>query len=64
MKKIIVNQKKCIGCGMCTIIVPKVFGLGKNGRAVVINQDTKFVKKINEAISTCPGGAISYKKGQ
>lgn len=62
MRKILINQKKCIGCGTCTVIAPKIFKLGENGKARVINQDAELVEKINEAISACPGGAISYKR--
>lgn len=60
--KIAINQKKCIGCGICTIIAPKIFKLGENGKAKVVSQDAESVKKINEAISACSDGAISYKR--
>lgn len=62
MKRIIIDQKKCIGCGMCTIVVPNVFNLGEDRKSKVIGQNKKQVKNIDKAISACPVGAISYKK--
>jgi len=47
---------------MCTVIASKIFKLGENGKAMVVSRDADSVEKINEAISTCPGGAISYKR--
>jgi len=61
MKYVIVDKKKCIGCGTCVYIAPNIFQLGKDGKSKVINQDVKSIKKIDEAISSCPVGAISYK---
>jgi len=61
MKKIVVDQNKCIGCGACSFIAPKIFKLGKNGKSAVINQSLQGTKECDEAIASCPVGAISYK---
>lgn len=61
MKKTIVNQKDCIGCGTCTFIAPKTFKLGKNGKAKVVSRLGDNEKKIKSAIESCPVNAISTK---
>lgn len=52
-----VDQNKCIGCGLCTSICPKVFKLGDDGKAHVISK--KVEPCVKEAIESCPVGAIS-----
>ena len=61
MKKIVVNQKKCIGCGTCTVLASKNFKLNKNGKAQVISQTGGGKKEVSDAIVRCPVRAISYK---
>jgi len=53
-----VDQKKCIGCGLCTSICPEVFELGKNGKSTVKDPNSK-AKCVKEAIASCPVQAIS-----
>ena len=62
MTKIVIDQKKCIGCGTCTVLAPKTFKLGKNGKAEIMNQKGDSETKIKEAISSCPVQAISVKE--
>lgn len=62
MKKIVVNQKKCIGCGTCAILVPRTFKIGKDGKSEVVNQDGNSKEDILNAIDSCPVSAISFKK--
>lgn len=47
---------KCIGCGTCASICEEVFEL-KGPRAFVKEQ--KDIPCVDEAISSCPVGAIS-----
>lgn len=61
MKKIVINQKNCIGCGTCTVIAAKTFKLGKNGKAEVVSQLGDDEAKIKNAIESCPVNAISAK---
>jgi ferredoxin len=61
MKKIVIDQKKCIGCGTCNILAAKTFKIGKKGKAEVINQKGDSETNIKEAISSCPVQAISAK---
>lgn len=61
MKKLVVDQKKCVGCGTCFLVAEKVFKLGKDGKSQVADQTAGTQKEIEEAISSCPVGAISYR---
>lgn len=62
MKKIVVDAKKCIGCGVCPILAPKTFRMNRKGKSEVISQTASSQKEIKEAIAGCPVGAI-YLKG-
>jgi len=59
MKKVIIDQDKCIGCTTCTIIAPKDFKMVKNGKANVINSNPKNLSDVKKAIKSCPTRAIS-----
>jgi ferredoxin len=52
-----VDPKKCIGCGTCTAICPKVFELGDDGKSHVIGKDGNC--NLKEVVESCPSGAIS-----
>jgi ferredoxin len=59
MKKLIVDQEKCIGCGSCVSICPKVFVL-EGGKSKVIDQAGDSEVNIKLAIDACPTQAISW----
>ncbi len=54
-----IDKKKCIGCGTCTVVAPKSFKLGDDGKAQVIKPPGDEEKKIKEAVDSCPVNAIS-----
>jgi len=58
-KKIYVDKEKCIGCGACESICPKVFTL-KDGKAETKVSSTNE-KCVEEAKDSCPVQAISIK---
>lgn len=62
MKKLVVNKDSCIGCGTCTTISPKVFKMGDDGKAEIIDQAADTAENIQNAIDSCPVTAISYKE--
>lgn len=62
MKKPVVNKKKCIGCGTCTVLAAKTFRLANDGKAEVINPPGDEEEKIKEAMDACPVNAISLEK--
>lgn len=60
MEKIKVNKDKCLGCGMCVGINSDVFEFDDDGLAKAnpdkITEDNE--EEVNEAINSCPVGAI------
>jgi len=62
MKKLVVDQDKCIGCGTCIALYPKVFKMGNEGKAEVLDQVADTEENIKKAIDSCPVQAISYKE--
>jgi len=59
MKKIKVDKKKCLGCGVCISLCPEVFEL-KDGKSKVKEKADleKHKDSIKEAIKICPVEAI------
>lgn len=60
MKKIKVDEEKCIGCGACVASCPKTFKLNREGKAVVINPPGDSEDDIKNMIDSCPTQAISW----
>ncbi|MGB9763071.1 MAG: ferredoxin [Minisyncoccia bacterium] len=61
--KVVVDPKKCLGCGMCINMCPQIFVL-KNGKSSV-RKDALIEKNkdcINQAASLCPVQAIKIQK--
>lgn len=61
MTKLAVDQKKCIGCGLCEALAPKTFRLNTKGKSEVIAEKGNSEVEIQNAIDSCPVGAISKK---
>jgi len=59
MKKPIVDQTKCIGCGTCAALCPKTFEIEEDGKAYVKEQPGDSEEDIKTAIDSCPVQAIS-----
>ena len=62
MKKLVVDKTACIGCGACTSLAPKVFKIGEDGKSQVVDQTAEGEEAIQNAIDSCPVGAISWKE--
>lgn len=62
MKKPIVDENKCLGCGMCAITAAQTFAIGDNGKSKVINPSGDDQTLIQKAIDECPVQAISWIK--
>jgi len=58
MKKIVVDSKKCIGCGICVSICPDIFEMGADGKSEVINEAAEGGEA---AASSCPVSAITIE---
>lgn len=63
-KIIIVDQNKCIGCGLCVTTCPDVFELADDGKSHV--KDAAACAKCNcqEAIDGCPAEAIVWEESK
>lgn len=59
--KVKVNEDACIGCGACVAICEKVFTFNDEGVSVVkVDKVEKEEEEaVQEAINSCPTGAIS-----
>ena len=51
-----IDKEKCIGCGLCASVCPKVFEMSEGKAKVKAQKDLPCVK---EAIESCPVNAIS-----
>lgn len=61
MKKIIVDEQKCIGCGLCVSIAAKTFTMNDSYKSIVMDNPTDKEEVIVDAVSSCPVAAISMK---
>ena len=73
--RIIHQKKKCIGCGACAVICPKLFKMTEDGKASLfgseVSRDSKTEKEIlstneidcaQQAINVCPVQCIIIEK--
>jgi ferredoxin len=60
MKKIELDRETCMGSATCVGFVPTVIKIGKDGRAVLLAEDTDGVDgaALVEAVANCPVEAI------
>lgn len=61
-EKLTINEDTCIGCGVCSRMIPEVYEL-KEGKAYVVDEGIKNVEKeiLLETIKECPAKAISMQ---
>jgi NTE family protein len=57
--QIAVDPTRCIGCGICVAMAPKVFRMGENGKAEVINSRQVWSPVDGGYVHHCPTFAIS-----
>lgn len=62
VKKPVVDQDMCTGCGLCPDIAPGTFELNDDGIAEVIDPEGDDEDTIQEAIDSCPVEAISWEE--
>lgn len=61
MKKLVVNEEACIGCGACVSIDPLHFDFNDEGLSEAISQDNIDTDEVKNAIESCPTNAIKYQ---
>jgi ferredoxin len=61
-KKIIIDTELCEGCETCVEMCPEVFELGEDGKARVKNQDACNTCDCQEAMDSCPTGAMTWEE--
>ena len=61
MKKIVVDQVKCIGCGACYGNDEEHFDLDDAGLSFVKTQENLESPELQNAIAGCPTGAITLE---
>ena len=63
MKKIIIDENLCIGCGACCGIDPEHFDFNDNGFAICISNNNLESESLTNAIESCPTNAIKITVG-
>jgi ferredoxin len=60
MTKVVLDQNKCIGCNTCPLLDPEVFEMDTTiYKAKIKKQPEKISDATQNAINSCPVGAIS-----
>lgn len=63
MTKIFLDQSKCIGCNTCPLLSPEVFEMDTVVyKAKVKSQPASIDEATQNAINSCPVGAITSEK--
>ena len=55
------NEEKCVGCGMCTLVCPHTVLSMNNGKVHVINRDACM--ECGACATNCPTEAITVQAG-
>ena len=58
-----VENEKCIGCGACISIDEEHFDWNDEGLSMAISNNNLKSEKLQDAIESCPTGAIMLAKG-
>lgn len=62
MKKVVIDQSGCIGCGNCVAISPDVFQMNDEDLAEVYAQPNDINDEVLEAVDSCPTEVISIEE--
>ncbi len=61
-KKIVVDKDLCEGCETCVSLCPDVFAMAEDSKAYGKNPDACNTCDCQEAIDSCPVGAINWEE--
>ena len=59
--EVYVDQRVCIGCGLCASLLPEVFRLNDEGVSEVFDQAGATEAKVGEVIDRCPVNCIHWR---
>ena len=59
-----VDDKRCIGCGMCAAAVPEVFHVVDHVSTVLAEPAPSRVFRVMDAANGCPVNAIQIRQGK
>lgn len=63
MTKVNLDQNKCIGCNTCPLLDPETFEMDTTiYKAKVKTQPEKMTDALQNAVNSCPVGAISTEE--
>lgn len=57
-KKLIVKEDLCVGCGLCETVAGDYFDVSDGISKVIKGYDENDEAVLNDAIASCPAGAI------
>ena len=59
-----VNRDACIGCGACAAICDSVFEIDVEGISTVVDENVseENQEKVQDAVDSCPTGAIEVEE--
>ena len=60
--KVSVDKGKCSGCGACESVCPENFKLGEDGKSHPVKDVIDEVGCVQDAVDSCPVGAISLER--
>jgi len=60
--RIIINEELCAGCGVCESLCPDAFQVQDDEKAHLIDADGCNKCDCQEAMDSCPTGAISIQE--
>ncbi len=62
MKELKVDKTKCFGCGACASMAPDHFTMGDDGLSEAISQENLDDPNVQNAVDSCPVGAITIEE--
>lgn len=59
--RISVNRQKCIGCGVCAALAPKIMKMDSHGKAYALKSEHEWSPADGEFVGHCPTEAITVE---
>ena len=66
MPRLVIDHEKCLNSGQCAYLQPELFEIDEEGAPIILVDapDAALMAKAEEAITMCPGQAISLTEGE